>query len=142
MIYDLFSQQFPLFSMMLSVPIVGLIFLILLVFLCFVYTLIILQAKMLYCRAIFFDRLYDRAWKSWQFPDQGLRLSQVSALQIVSKLCHGKLSFYSYELNFVLKNGQRVNLLDHGHLHKLREDTGVLGSFLNLPVWDIAQGER
>jgi hypothetical protein len=47
-----------------------------------------------------------------------------------------KNSYYSYELNLVLNDGSRINVVDHGNLKQLRSDTQTLSQFLGKPVWD------
>lgn len=61
----------------------------------------------------------------------------IHALQIISEECGSNKSiYYSYELNLVLADGNRINVVDHGNLEKMREDAGFLSRFLNVPVWD------
>jgi len=65
------------------------------------------------------------------------RLEEIHALQLISELCRSNdSSFYSYELNLVLENGSRINVVDHGNLDGLREDADTLSAFLEKPVWD------
>jgi hypothetical protein len=45
-------------------------------------------------------------------------------------------TFLSYELNLVLGDASRKNVVDHGHLESLRQDAAMLGGFLNVSVWD------
>jgi hypothetical protein len=47
-----------------------------------------------------------------------------------------KNSYYSYELNLVLDDGSRINVVDHGNLDRLRSDAQTLSRFLDKPVWD------
>ena len=47
-----------------------------------------------------------------------------------------KNSYYSYELNLVLEDGSRVNVVDQGNLKRLRSDAQTLSRFLDKPVWD------
>ncbi len=68
--------------------------------------------------------------------DKFVRLELIHALQIVAEYISGKNSFYSYELNLVLKNGNRINLIDHGRRKKLIEDAEILAEFLGIPLWD------
>lgn len=99
---------------------------------------------------IVFDRGKGYFWKGRKKPDEfqdnsNLKnfamLEQIHALQIISEYCRGsKSSFYSYELNLVLKNGKRINVVDHGNFLKLREDAQKLSGFLNRPVWDTISG--
>jgi hypothetical protein len=64
-------------------------------------------------------------------------LHSVYALQIVAEHCTGsKSSYYSYELNLVMKDGRRVNVIDHGDVQKVRADAGQLAALLGKPVWD------
>jgi hypothetical protein len=49
-----------------------------------------------------------------------------------------KSSYYSYELNLVLDDGRRINVIDHGNLDRLRSDAQPLSRFLDKPVWDAA----
>ena len=47
-----------------------------------------------------------------------------------------KNSYYSYELNLVCINGERINIVDHGALHAIREDASILADYLAISVWD------
>jgi hypothetical protein len=95
---------------------------------------------------IVFDKYKASFWKGRVAPDQisegksikhYSNLANIHALQIISEYCRGdKRSFYSYELNLVLKSGGRINVIDHGNIEKLKEDAQTLSSFLNKPVWD------
>ena len=97
-------------------------------------------------RPIVFDKQSGFFWKGYKAPDQVFdkralkhctELANIHALQIVSESCRSKNgSYYSYELNLVLKDGTRMNVVDHGNLKKLREDTAALAQFLGNPVWD------
>ena len=96
---------------------------------------------------IVFDKRKGFFWKGRKAPDQVLNksslkhfahLEQIHALQLVSEYCRGnKSSYYSYELNLVLGNGQRINVVDHGNQNKLRGDATSLSSFLEKPIWDV-----
>ena len=64
-------------------------------------------------------------------------LEEIHALQLISEYCRGsKRSYYSYELNLVLRDGKRINVMDHGDRDKLREDAETLSRFLERPIWD------
>ena len=45
-------------------------------------------------------------------------------------------SFYSFEMNLVLNDASRKNVLDHGAKSVVREDARRLARYLNVPVWD------
>jgi hypothetical protein len=95
---------------------------------------------------IVFDKYKGSFWKGRKAPDEVsdrkeikyfAELEDIHALQLISEFCRGnKSSYYSYELNLVLKNGSRINVVDHGNPAKLREDAHVLSAFLGKPVWD------
>jgi hypothetical protein len=95
---------------------------------------------------IVFDKYKGSFWKGRKAPDEVsdrkeikyfTELENIHALQLVSEYCHGnKSSYYSYELNLILKNGSRINVVDHGNPAKLREDAQKLSVFLGKPVWD------
>lgn len=66
------------------------------------------------------------------------KLDRIHAVQLLRKKCTSDDgSYYSYELNLILKDGQRLNVIDHGKLEQLRADTEILSEFLGVPVWDI-----
>ena len=44
-----------------------------------------------------------------------------------------KSSYYSYELNLVLHDGSRINVVDQGNLKRLRSDANTLSQFLESP---------
>ena len=93
-----------------------------------------------------FDKMRGCFWKGRQPPGEMIdktalkhysEFNRIYALQIVSEFCRGKnSSYYSYELNLVLDDGQRINIADHGNLQKLREDAKTLSEFLGKPLWD------
>lgn len=97
---------------------------------------------------IVFDQSAGYFWKGRKAPrlmvnkadlKNATELDQIHALQLISERCHGsKRSYTSHELNLVLKDGRRLNVVDHGNLEKLREDAGTLAAFLKKPVWDAA----
>lgn len=64
--------------------------------------------------------------------------SQIHALQIVSEFISGKFDNYvSYEINLVLKDSTRINIVDHKDIGQIRLDAQKISTFLNIPVWDI-----
>lgn len=104
--------------------------------------------SMLYygARPIVFDKRSGAFWKGRQAPFEVVNrralkdfveLEEIHALQLISELCRSdKSSYYSYELNLVLSDGRRINVVDHGNQEKLREDARILSAFLDAPVWD------
>jgi hypothetical protein len=73
-------------------------------------------------------------------PKEAIALPHIHALQIVSEHCSSsKSSFMSYELNLVLRDGSRRNVVDHGNIEGLRADARELAIFLAVPLWDATE---
>jgi hypothetical protein len=95
---------------------------------------------------IVFDKQRGYFWKGRKSPQDVYdkasikkiaSLGDIHAIQLVSEYIRGsKSSYYSYELNLVLKDGKRITVIDHGNLNRLREDAKKLSEFLGKPVWD------
>ena len=95
---------------------------------------------------VVFDKASGYFWKGRKTPENVVdigslknlaQLSQIHSLQILAEYVRGnKSSYYSYELNLVLEDGKRLNVVDHGNQDKLREDAKTLSQFLGKPVWD------
>lgn len=63
-------------------------------------------------------------------------LSKIIALQLIGEIVSGNDSNYnSFELNIVMDNGERFNVIDHGNLKSLIQDAEWLSEFLNIPIW-------
>ncbi len=96
-----------------------------------------------------FDQRFAAFWRGRRMPtpmelvergDSSAPLSSIHALQLLSEFVSGsKNSYYSYELNLVLNNGSRINVVDHGNLERLRGDANMLSQFLDKPVWDATR---
>lgn len=95
---------------------------------------------------VVFDRRRGFFWKGRKSPGEVIdyrtlqhcaELEKIHALQLISEYCRGnRSSYHSYELNLVLEDGKRINVVDHGDQNKLREDAGNISAFLEKPVWD------
>lgn len=59
-----------------------------------------------------------------------ISLSDVHVLQILSEYVNGKSSFTSFELNLILKDSTRVNVIDHGNLEEIRNNAQTLANTL------------
>jgi len=99
-----------------------------------------------YSKPIVFDKLTGNYWKGFKEPDHNVvispdknscRLSDIHAIQLLSEYIKSdKSSYYSYELNLVLNDGTRLNVIDHGNKNSIREDALILSNYLGKPVWD------
>lgn len=64
-------------------------------------------------------------------------LTEVHAIQLISEFVYGyKKSFTSYELNLVLKDASRINIVDQAGQFRVETDAAKLGEFLGVPVWN------
>ena len=69
--------------------------------------------------------------------EKSLGFDNICAIQLLREYVSGnKNSYYSYELNLVCMNGERINITDHGALRAIREDASKLADYLSIPVWD------
>lgn len=97
-------------------------------------------------KPVVFDKRRGSYWKGRKTPDAAhhmnpvknfARIEDIHALQLIAERVRGdKRSYTSYELNLVLNDGNRINVVDHGDNNKLREDARTLSRFLDKPVWD------
>ena len=95
---------------------------------------------------IVFDKRRGAFWKGRKAPYEVVNkkalkhyalLEDIHALQLISEHCRSDdSSYYSYELNLVLEDGRRINVVDHGKQSDLQGDAGTLAAFLEKPVWD------
>lgn len=72
-------------------------------------------------------------------------LNNIHALQLLASFNPGSNNsrpYYSYELNLVLHDGKRINVIAHGGLKQIRADAKSLSGFLSVPVWDRIQGSN
>ena len=64
-------------------------------------------------------------------------IRDIHAIQILVERVSGDKSTYpSYEINLVLKDGRRVNVMDHGRHKRISEEVNLLKEVLDVPVWD------
>ena len=82
--------------------------------------------------------LFDKKKGTFASSRRRLLLNEVHAIQLVSEYCMGSNSGYtSYEMNLILKSGERFNVTDHSSLGAIRVDAKMLAEYLGIPVWDV-----
>lgn len=65
------------------------------------------------------------------------KTEEITGIQILQKrVKHDKSSYYSYEINLILEDAGRRQVVDHGHLTQISKDALQLGEFLQVPVWN------
>ena len=61
----------------------------------------------------------------------------IHAVQLIREYVSGnRNSYYSYEINLIMRDTSRINVTDHGDLKVLRQDADTLSSFLRVAIWD------
>lgn len=83
--------------------------------------------------------LFDGDARQFRGNGQTVPFSQIYALQVVKEYIRGdKQSYWSYELNLVLQEGQRISVVDHGNLQTLLDDARRIRDLLGCKLWDAA----
>lgn len=95
-----------------------------------------------------FDKSIGKFWKGKNGPDKKPELmnselvydlDKVYAIQLLSEYVRSdKKSYYIFELNFVMDDTKRLNILRQGGKAKIRKNADTLSKFLNIPIWDAA----
>lgn len=63
-------------------------------------------------------------------------LKSIVAIQLIGEHVQSdKGSYKSFELNLVLNDSSRKNVVDHGNLKSIITDAEILSAFLNVPIW-------
>jgi hypothetical protein len=89
-----------------------------------------------YSAPIIFDKGIGMFWKGKSTVEnispEGNHISytslkEIHSIQLIGEWCYGgKTSYNSYELNLVLNDGKRINVVDHKGMRQLREDAQKL----------------
>ena len=94
-----------------------------------------------YFSHIVFNKHSNRFYRGFnkQHVKKSTALSNIVALQIIGETISGEDGSYkSFELNLVLKDATRINVVDHGKLKTIIIDAEVLSKQFNLPIWHAA----
>ena len=116
------------------------------IFIIFVFVIDIIKVFISILKPLVFDKTAGLFWKGFCQPNivytgdkkrNMVKIKEIQGLQILKKVVQGKMNTYvGYELNLVLNNSERINVIDHGNLRRVKEDAQKLGQFLNVPVLD------
>lgn len=92
----------------------------------------------------FYDTIYTQKLFEFlqdeKYKNKIISLNEIEALQIISERLHSKnTSYTSYELNMILKNSSRVNIIDHWNLEEIRKNASELANKLWVKVYDITE---
>ncbi len=80
---------------------------------------------------------FDLLTGTFIYGKKRVDFSQIAALQVIPKNCHtGKgRAFLAWELNLVLENGSRINILNHSGRKVFENDVTRLADAMDLKVW-------
>jgi len=102
-----------------------------------------------FSKPIVFDKRLKIFYKSYnssihhidiQNSKNHIFLNTIEAIQLLGENIQSDDSNYnSFELNLVLKDGTRKNVIDHGNLSSIVKDARVLSEFLNVPIWHTGE---
>ncbi len=85
--------------------------------------------------------LYYKGYSSKKENKNTIPLHTIVALQIIGERIKGDKSYYtSFELNVVLEDASRLNVIDHGNLSAIIDDADTLANYLNIPIWHAESG--
>jgi hypothetical protein len=67
-------------------------------------------------------------------------LRDIRAIQVIGENCSGSKGsrYRSYEINLVLRDASRVNVIDHGNLSQILLDAQQISARLRVPIWDVS----
>ena len=82
-----------------------------------------------------------------QAESKHIKLKDIYAIQLISEYVLEPSGFndadddtyHSYEINLVLKNSRRINVIDHGDGFQVLADAKELSNFLGVPIWNGIQ---
>ena len=92
-----------------------------------------------------FDKQIGYYYKAYKFKIHNsnksasksqIPLNSIIAIQLIGEhVKNDKGSYKSFELNLVLKDESRKNVVDHGNLKSIISDAEILSDFLEVPIW-------
>ncbi len=75
-----------------------------------------------------------------QDENDNVYLNNIHAVQIIKEYVRSnKSSYYSYEINLVMKDATRVNVIDFGNYKQIKKDAKIISQFLVKPLWDSVE---
>ncbi len=81
--------------------------------------------------------VFDSSARLFTGPKGTVPFSSIYALQIIKEQVTGsETDYWSYELNLVLTDASRINVVDHGDLKLIRTHALRLSALLGCRVWD------
>lgn len=96
---------------------------------------------------------FYKYWQQEQYRKKIIPLNEIHALQIINEQVEYtsneededgytrsySVNFKSYELNLILKDSSRINILDHNNLDEIRNNAEIIANKLWVKIYDITQ---
>ncbi|MEW5738325.1 MAG: hypothetical protein AB1938_05330 [Myxococcota bacterium] len=84
---------------------------------------------------------FDAGSRSVTVAGRTVPFGQIIALQLLTERVEGDESadYDSHELNLVLSDGSRINVVDHAGKHVLRDDLQRLRALIGCKAWDATR---
>ena len=93
-----------------------------------------------YSKLLVFDRHKDSIYYEGDDSKSLTRISTVHAIQIIpTYYATPDGSYHSFQINLVLKNAERINVMNRGNKKAIDHDTHILQEFLSVPVWELSR---
>jgi len=95
------------------------------------------------CKPRVFNKQNNIYYKSYisNNSKHSIRLNSIIAIQIIGETIKSDNGSYgSFELNLVLNDGTRKNVVDHGNVKSIIDDAYIISKFLNIPIWHAESG--
>jgi hypothetical protein len=86
-----------------------------------------------------FDKSTLSFFKEKKKAEQPGDINNIHAIQLITKIIRGKKRYFCYELNLVMNNAERVNIVSHGNKKRMKADAQTLAEFLEKPLWDAIE---
>ena len=82
--------------------------------------------------------LFDGTARVFTGPKGQVPFSAIHALQIIKERVTSSENsdYWSFELNLVLTSGERINVVDHADLGRVRADAKTISALLGCKLWD------
>ncbi len=81
---------------------------------------------------------FDERRRLVRIARRDVPFSTIAGLQLLPEAISStnRVTYTSWELNLVLKDGSRLNVTDHAKVDQLRAEAAQLSRLIDCPVWD------
>jgi len=81
--------------------------------------------------------IFDQQTQRLSIDNKTLPFNEIHAIQVIEAIAggHGSGVFESYEMNLILKTGERIHLIDHGDLSAFIVQVEKVSECLQVPIW-------